>query len=105
ATKLQGDCGVVPRCRASGLGRLATLSHPEGVEPRSPCNVRTPRGCRTPPGMVCPLAPSGSGRQSLASMTRVVTIRTEHEDMAAAVEALAPHVSESSISLTTHEAI
>lgn len=54
---------------------------------------------------VCLLAPSGSGRQSLASMTRVVTIRTDHEDMAAAVEALAPHVSETSISMTMPEAM
>jgi len=38
-------------------------------------------------------------------MTRVVTIRTDHEDMAAAVEALAPHVSESSIAMTVPEPI
>lgn len=38
-------------------------------------------------------------------MTRVVTIRTDHEDMARAVEALAPHVSEASVSITIPEAI
>lgn len=38
-------------------------------------------------------------------MTRVVTIRTDHEDMASAVEALAPHVSESAVSLAVAEPI